>query len=51
MILNGKEISKIIKGRVKQEVSELPTKVKLLVFLVGNNEASKVYVSNKGQSR
>lgn len=47
MILNGKEISKIIKGRVKQEVSELPTKVKLLVFLVGNNEASKVYVSNK----
>lgn len=51
MIINGKEISKKIKDQLKEEVeiikenySRLP---KLVVILIGEDQASKTYVRNK----
>ena len=50
-LINGKEISKNIKDQVKEEVASLIAQgrrvPKLAVVLVGNNQASKVYVRNK----
>lgn len=50
-LINGKEISQNIKDRVKAEVDELKHKnkrlPKLTVILVGDDQASKVYVRNK----
>lgn len=46
-IIDGKEISKIVKDEVKREVKSLPTKPKLLVIMVGDNQASQIYVSSK----
>lgn len=50
-LINGKEISQNIKDRVKAEVSALSRQnkrlPKLTVILVGNDQASKVYVRNK----
>ena len=51
MIISGKEISIKIKEQLKEEVaaikenySRLP---KLVVILIGDNQASKTYVRNK----
>lgn len=52
-ILNGKEVSKKIKEDLKIEVDKLRKKgivPKLAVIMVGNNEASKVYVRNKSKA-
>lgn len=52
-ILNGKEVSKKIKEDLKIEVDNLREKgiiPKLAVIMVGNNEASKVYVRNKSKA-
>lgn len=46
-IMDGKETSKEIKEQVKEMVKELPSKPKLLVILVGEDPASKIYVSSK----
>lgn len=50
-LINGKEISQNIKDRVKGEVDELKKEnkrlPKLTVILVGEDQASKVYVRNK----
>lgn len=49
-LINGKEISDFIKNSVKEEVKDLSLKgisVGLAVIIVGDNPASKVYVSNK----
>jgi methylenetetrahydrofolate dehydrogenase (NADP+)/methenyltetrahydrofolate cyclohydrolase len=50
-LINGKEISKNIKNQVKDEVAGLAAEgkriPKLVVILVGDNQASKVYVRNK----
>jgi len=46
-IIDGKEISKKVKEEVKEKVKELPSKPKLLVVMVGNNVASKIYVEAK----
>lgn len=46
-ILNGKELSNIILERVKDRVSKLKTTPHLVVILVGDNPASKIYVNNK----
>lgn len=47
MILDGKETARKIKDRVKAEVKEIEDKISLLVILVGDDEASKIYVQNK----
>lgn len=52
-ILNGKEVSKKIKEDLKLEVDKLKEKgiiPKLAVIMVGDNEASKVYVKNKSKA-
>ena len=50
-LINGKQISSDIKEEIKQEVGELERtkgfKPGLAVILVGENPASKVYVSSK----
>lgn len=51
MIISGKDISTKIKEQLKQEVEEIKIKYnrlpKLAVILVGDNQASQVYVRNK----
>lgn len=52
-ILNGKEVAKKIKDDLKVEVDKLREKgiiPKLAVIMVGENEASKVYVRNKSKA-
>lgn len=46
-LLDGKLVSQKLKDYVKEEVLKLEKKPTLCVILVGNNEASKVYVKNK----
>ena len=46
-IMDGKETSKELKEEIKQQVKGLPSKPKLLVILVGDDPASKVYVASK----
>ena len=46
-IIDGRSISKKIKEKLKEEVSALPSKPGLAVILVGDDSASKVYVSFK----
>ncbi len=50
-LINGKEISKSIKNEIKAEVEALKAAgkrlPKLVVVLVGDNQASQVYVRNK----
>lgn len=46
-IMDGKETSKELKEEIKKQVLELPSKPKLLVILVGDDPASKVYVASK----
>lgn len=52
-IINGKELSKKIKGQVKEDVEKLRQKginPKLAVIMVGEDPASKVYVRNKSKA-
>ena len=46
-IIDGKKISKEIKDELKEKVSKLTIKPKLVVISVGDNPASKVYVGQK----
>ena len=50
-IINGKEVSAIVKSEVAEETARLRDerglKVGLAVVIVGNNQASRVYVNNK----
>lgn len=46
-ILDGKLVSKKIQEEIKKEVSELSKKPCLLVILVGDDQASQIYVSSK----
>ena len=46
-IMDGKETSRELKEIIKAKVSTLPTKPKLLVILVGDDPASKIYVASK----
>ncbi len=53
ILLNGKEVAKKIKEDLKIEVDQIKEKgiiPKLAVVMVGNNEASKVYVKNKSKA-
>lgn len=47
VIMNGKELSLLIKNDLKEKVSFFSRKPGLVVVQVGNDEASKVYVKNK----
>lgn len=50
VIINGKEISQTIKDEIREKVETLKQngiRVTLAVVLVGDNQASKVYVRNK----
>jgi len=52
-IIDGKELSKKIRGQVKEEVEILKAKgiaPKLAVIMVGEDPASKVYVKNKSKA-
>ena len=46
-LINGKEVAEHIKLKVKNEIEELGLKPTLAVIVVGNDQASKVYVNNK----
>lgn len=46
-IIDGKKTSQKIKDRVKNEISELGVTPGLAVVLVGDDQASQVYVNNK----
>lgn len=47
MILDGKKVSLKILDEVKERVAKLDKKPHLVVILVGDNPASKIYVKNK----
>ena len=47
MILDGKKVSEKILNQVKTNVESMDKKPHLAVILVGDNEASKIYVRNK----
>ena len=47
MVLDGKNIKKVVLDEIKSEVSNLSVKPKLVVIQVGNNEASNVYIKQK----
>ncbi len=49
-ILNGKELAKEIRLKLKKEVEKEKLSPKLAVILCGDNEASKVYVKNKSKA-
>ena len=46
-ILNGKEIAKTIKDKLKEEIKHTNAKIGFAAILVGNDEASKIYVNLK----
>ena len=47
MLLDGKALSKIILNKIKNDVDKLDKKPHLAVILVGDDDASKIYVRNK----
>ena len=52
-IIDGKELAKNIRLKLKDEVTELKSagiKPKLAVIMVGDDKASKVYVRNKSKA-
>jgi methylenetetrahydrofolate dehydrogenase (NADP+)/methenyltetrahydrofolate cyclohydrolase len=46
-ILDGKKLKEKLLTELKKRVEKLPTKPTLVVILVGENPASKIYVNNK----
>ena len=48
-LIDGKSIKKIILDELKEEVSKLEEKPKLVVIQVGNNDASNVYIKQKAK--
>ncbi len=47
IILDGKALAKKLRARVAREAAQLPRKPGLAVILVGDDPASRLYVSNK----
>ena len=45
--LDGKALAKKLRAQVAQEAAQLPRKPGLAVILVGDDPASRLYVSNK----
>jgi methylenetetrahydrofolate dehydrogenase (NADP+) / methenyltetrahydrofolate cyclohydrolase len=50
MIIDGKNIAKELRAKVKEEVAKLQTKPRLVVVLVGDNAASQLYVRKKAEA-
>ena len=46
-LIDGKVIAQSIREDLKKEINKLNMKIKLAIILVGNNDASEVYVRNK----
>lgn len=46
-LIDGKAVSQKVKERVRDEIAEKGLKIGLAVVIVGNNQASRVYVNNK----
>lgn len=46
-LIDGKAVSQSVKERVRDEIAEKGLKIGLAVIVVGNNQASRVYVNNK----
>ena len=47
MILDGKKLKQKILDENKKIINDNNYKIKLAIILVGNNEASKIYIRNK----
>lgn len=47
MILDGKKVSQLLLKNMQQEVERFSVKPKVVDILIGNNDASKLYVQNK----
>ena len=47
MIIDGKLVAKSVKDELREKINRNNIKAKLVVILVGSNDASKVYVRNK----
>ena len=46
-LIDGKAVSQAVKERVRDEIAREGLKIGLAVVIVGNNQASRVYVNNK----
>ena len=46
-LIDGKAVSQSVKERVRDEIAREGLKIGLAVVIVGNNQASRVYVNNK----
>jgi len=46
-LIDGKAVSAAVKERIKKEIEEKGLKIGLAVVIVGNDQASRVYVNNK----
>ena len=46
-LIDGKAVSQSVKERVRDEIAEKGLKIGLAVIIVGNNQASRIYVNNK----
>ena len=49
-IIDGKAVSVSVKEQIRQEILRDNLQVGLAVIIVGNNQASRVYVNNKKKS-
>ncbi len=47
MTIDGRKIAEEITAQLKEKVNKLPRKPKLAIVLVGDDEASKIYVNLK----
>lgn len=47
MILDGVRTAEIIERKISEEVSRIKEDITLAIFMVGNNQASQIYVHNK----
>lgn len=50
MILNGRKLAEKILDNIAEEIKEKQLKLKLAVVLVGENEASKIYIDKKKEA-
>ena len=50
VLINGKELAKKLRLNLKEKIEEEGLKPKLAVILLGNDEASKLYVKIKSKA-
>ena len=49
-LIDGKAVSAAVKERIKKEIEEKGLKIGLAVVIVGNDQASRVYVNKIGRA-